>query len=181
MATMAHPSAGGFSSQAAVVLGTSIAAFLSGFALGIYSIRGYLLVSPSLEAQRRAQVTDPVESEASDIEVDDDMARQQLSHAPNWANRRDADRRDGLVAEGTRTPTGTATPDRLRVPDREQGGSRLSRESSASELRQRQPSPSSPATLAQMNEECKLVLVVRTDLGMTKGGFWPRHIPSGYR
>jgi PTH2 family peptidyl-tRNA hydrolase len=46
-----------------------------------------------------------------------------MDHAPNWANGREADRKQGLVAE---KPKDTG-------------------------------------------EECKLVLVVRTDLGMTKG------------
>lgn len=103
------------------VVATSIVALISGFLLGIYSIRGYL-ISPALKAERDGNWKDPVESEESDIDEDDTI----LDHAPNWANGEEADRRQGLRA----------------AP---------------------QPAP------LKSGEECKLVLVVRTDLGMTKG------------
>lgn len=100
-----------------LVVGTAIVSFLSGYLFGIYAIRGYF-ISPSLAEERHRNLNDPVESEESDI--DDDAV---MDHAPNWANGREADRKQGLVAE---KPKDTG-------------------------------------------EECKLVLVVRTDLGMTKG------------
>lgn len=117
--------------SSAVVVTTSAVALVSGFLLGVYSIRGYL-ISPELVAERNANYTDPVESEESDIDEDDTI----LDHAPNWSNGEDADRRQGLRAS----------------------------ESAAS-------SKSDVAGEKKINpsEECKLVLVVRTDLGMTKG------------
>ncbi|OTB12909.1 hypothetical protein K445DRAFT_320405 [Daldinia sp. EC12] len=126
-----------------LLLSTSVVVFISGFLLGIYSVRGYLFISPSLASQRASNYNDPLESEESDI--DDDTI---LDHAPNWANGEDADRRDGLRAskpkKGKKAPK-TAEEDK--------------------------PAPQQQQTVAEgsANEECKLVLVVRTDLGMTKG------------
>lgn len=62
-----------------------------------------------------------------------------LDHAPNWANGLEADKRDGLRARGA---------------------------ASAEEGKKQQQQAWEESTSA---EECKLVLVVRTDLGMTKG------------
>jgi len=115
----------------AVVITTSIVAFITGFGLGVYSIRGWLFFSPELRAEREANEKDPVESEESDIDENDTL----LDHAPNWANGPEADRRQGLSA----------------------------RAGSAAVVRQPQLQGFDP------REECKLVLVVRTDLGMTKG------------
>ncbi|KAK4184863.1 peptidyl-tRNA hydrolase PTH2-domain-containing protein [Podospora australis] len=113
-----------------VVITTSIVTFLSGFLLGVYAIRGYL-IPPSWAAERKANWTDPVESDESDIDEDETI----LDHAPNWANGAEADRKQGLRASAApKTATKTKT-----------GGSK------------------------NISEECKLVLVVRTDLGMTKG------------
>ena len=111
--------------QMAVVITTSLATFVGGFLLGVYSIRGYLL-SPELVAERRAALGDPVESDESDIDESDTL----LDHAPSWANGPQADRRQGLSASA--------------------------------------PAEQKPA-FKNSKEECKLVLVVRTDLGMTKG------------
>ncbi|KAK4133287.1 peptidyl-tRNA hydrolase II [Trichocladium antarcticum] len=110
----------------AVVVTTSLIAFITGFGLGIYTIRGSL-VSAELAAERHANLNDPIESEESDVDEDETL----LDHAPNWANGEEADRRQGLRASNT--------------------------------------APPKPAPKFNPNEECKLVLVVRTDLGMTKG------------
>ncbi|KAK2780249.1 mitochondrial peptidyl-trna hydrolase [Colletotrichum kahawae] len=119
--------------QSAAVITTTLVAFLSGFMLGIYTIRGYL-ISPELRAEARANKEDPIESEESDIDEDDTI----LDHAPNWSNAEAADVRDGL------------------------------RQRNTSEKKSKKPNPEK-VTLVDSNEECKLVLVVRTDLGMTKG------------
>ncbi|OAA55926.1 mitochondrial peptidyl-tRNA hydrolase [Niveomyces insectorum RCEF 264] len=117
---------------------TSVAiAFVSGVLLGVYSVRGYL-IPLSLAEERRRNLTDPVESDASD--VDDDTI---LDHAPNWANGAEADARDGLRQRAVQ----------------EKGTSNSSSKAKDG------TTPLSPPG----NEECKLVLVVRTDLGMTKG------------
>lgn len=110
------------SRQTAIVVGTSIVTFLTGFLLGVWSIQGYL-ISPSLVEERRRNLHDPVESDESDVDENDTL----LDHAPNWANGPQADRKQGLSA--------------------------------------------SAAGIKDNGEECKLVLVVRTDLGMTKGRF----------
>ena len=122
-----------------MVVTTSLVALVSGFLLGVYAIRGYV-ISPELKKEREGKWTDPVESEESDIDEDDTI----LDHAPNWTNGEEADRRQGLrasVSGGSNKPT---------------------------------PAPASASAAGKLaapkgNEECKLVLVVRTDLGMTKG------------
>ncbi|KAK3304298.1 peptidyl-tRNA hydrolase PTH2-domain-containing protein [Chaetomium strumarium] len=119
----------------AVVITTSIVALLSGFGLGVYSTRGWL-ISPDLRAEREASFKDPVESEESDVDEEDTV----LDHAPNWANGEEADRRQGL---------------------------RASAQSQSQPLSQSQSGRQS--LNINPNEECKLVLVVRSDLGMTKG------------
>ncbi|KAM0284574.1 hypothetical protein ACHAQH_001940 [Verticillium albo-atrum] len=116
-----------------IILTTSAVTFLSGFALGVFAIRGYL-ISPALKAERRGNLRDPVESDESDIDEDDTI----LDHAPNWSNGEAADRRDGLRQE--KKEEKKAEKKSKAVPIADVG-----------------------------NEECKLVLVVRTDLGMTKG------------
>ncbi|KAK4164992.1 PTH2-domain-containing protein [Cladorrhinum sp. PSN259] len=116
--------------SSSVVVTTSAVALVSGFLLGVYAIRGYL-ISPALVAEREGNWKDPVESEESDIDEDDTI----LDHAPNWSNGEDADRRQGLRASASKS-------------------------TSKSNEKKDKINP---------NEECKLVLVVRTDLGMTKG------------
>ncbi|KAL8380991.1 hypothetical protein RB595_005338 [Gaeumannomyces hyphopodioides] len=122
--------------SSSVIVSTSVVALISGFLLGIYSIRGYL-ISPALVEERRRFAQDPVESDESDIDEDDTI----LDHAPNWSNGVDADRRDGLRA--TAAATGKKAKAKKDAPP--------------------------AAAMEDSNEECKLVLVVRTDLGMTKG------------
>ncbi|KAJ6782581.1 hypothetical protein PWT90_05697 [Aphanocladium album] len=107
-----------------VAITTALTTFVTGYIFGLYTTRGYL-VSPTLQAERRANFNDPVESEESDVDEDDSL----LDHAPNWSNGKAAD-----IKQGLRVGSGAAAP-----------------------------------KLKLTNEECKLVLVVRTDLGMTKG------------
>ncbi|KAK3387235.1 peptidyl-tRNA hydrolase PTH2-domain-containing protein [Podospora didyma] len=123
--------------QSTVVVTTSIVALISGFLLGVYSVRGYL-ISPDLKQERLANIRDPVESEESDIDEDDTI----LDHAPNWVNGEDADRRQGL---------------RVAEPPKEKSKTTKTKTFAAA------------GAVDLSNEECKLVLVVRTDLGMTKG------------
>ncbi|KAH8169017.1 peptidyl-tRNA hydrolase PTH2 domain-containing protein [Sarocladium implicatum] len=111
--------------QTGVIIGTSIVTLITGYLLGLYTSQGYL-ISPSLVEERRRFRHDPIESDESDID-EEDLAN--MDHAPNWANGKDADRRQGLSA--------AAAAKKQEVVD--------------------------------TGEECKLILVVRTDLGMTKG------------
>lgn len=122
-----------------VVVTTSIVALISGFLLGVYSARGYL-ISPELHAESRANYDDPVDSDETDIDEDETV----LDHAPNWANGEDADRKQGLRVTAAGKAAGK---DKNKTGDE---------------------TPRGP-TVEDMGEECKLVLVVRTDLGMTKG------------
>ncbi|KAH7160711.1 peptidyl-tRNA hydrolase PTH2-domain-containing protein [Dactylonectria macrodidyma] len=107
--------------QTGLILSTGFASLIFGYMFGVTTTRGYF-ITPELAEERRRNLSDPVESEESDIDEDDTL----LDHAPNWANGADADRRQGLK-----------NPEKPVVRD--------------------------------TGEECKLVLVVRTDLGMTKG------------
>ncbi|KAI0116276.1 PTH2-domain-containing protein [Nemania sp. FL0031] len=149
------------STASTVLITTSLVAFFSGFALGIYSIRGYL-VPPSLKSARRQRLNDPVESDESDVDEDDTI----LDHAPNWANGPEADRRQGLRV-------GEDEADEKKSKKKQKGKSTedsttearsAKQEAEAANPRQAATNPGS-----NPNEECKLVLVVRTDLGMTKG------------
>jgi PTH2 family peptidyl-tRNA hydrolase len=70
---------------------------------------------------------------------EEDVEESMLDHAPNWANGFEADKRDGLRASAQ---TASKKPE---------------------------SSSTAKASWEDSTEECKLVLVVRTDLGMTKG------------
>lgn len=127
----------------AVAIGTSVVSFFSGFMLGVYSIRGYL-ISPALREERRHNLADPFESDES--EIDDDTI---LDHAPNWANGEEADRRDGLRID--------------RKEEQERESKQKEKEAKRAEARR------TSIGRVENGEECKLMLVVRTDLGMNKG------------
>lgn len=70
---------------------------------------------------------------------EEDIDAEILDHAPNWANGFEADKRDGLRVEARQ------------------------KEETPEKVAEHKP------TWEDSTEECKLVLVVRTDLGMTKG------------
>lgn len=127
------------SSTTLVVLTTSFVALFTGYILGIYTVRGYL-VSPELHKEARANYDDPVDSDETDIDEDETV----LDHAPNWANGEEADRKQGL-----RVAAAAAQDDEKDDKNKKAAG----------------------PTVQDTGEECKLVLVVRTDLGMTKGMF----------
>ncbi|KAI1118081.1 PTH2-domain-containing protein [Nemania sp. NC0429] len=162
-------------SLSTALITTSLVSFFSGFALGIYSIRGYL-VPPSLAAARRQRLNDPVESDAEDVDEDDTI----LDHAPNWANGAEADQRQGLRVVEAR---GHGDEDGGRTRRNNKKSRRNNRESEEDEAEieaaaSRNPRGEAEAAFPRQaavnpgsnpKEECKLVLVVRTDLGMTKG------------
>lgn len=127
------------SSTTLVVLTTSFVALFTGYMLGIYTVRGYI-VSPELHKEARANYDDPVDSDETDIDEDETV----LDHAPNWANGEEADRKQGLRATAA--------------------GQKKNKNGSEEKAKK-----SAGPTVQDTGEECKLVLVVRTDLGMTKG------------
>ena len=131
-----------------ILVSTTLTSFFSGFLLGIYSIRGYL-ISPELRKERAANYADPVESEESDVDEDDTI----LDHAPNWSNGEEADRKQGL-----RQMKPPKQVQEKVVQEAKEVKKDAVRENEVAEKEMGNPL-----------EECKLVLVVRTDLGMTKG------------
>lgn len=132
-------------SDTLVVISTSVVALISGFLLGVYSIRGYL-ISPELQKEARANYDDPVDSDETDIDEDGPV----LDHAPNWVNGEAADRSQGLRVTAA-------------------GKNKKSRDAGNVDTDEEETTHGS--TVEDTGEECKLVLVVRTDLGMTKGEF----------
>jgi hypothetical protein len=143
LSTMADPRP--LPTPMSILIGTAIIAGVSGYMLGMASSLG-LIPNPFVARPpvRRGIHNYDDEEESAEEEVDED-AEGILDHAPNWANGYEADKRDGLRArtgaskEGGRKST-TASSSAREVPGWEKS-----------------------------KEECKLVLVVRTDLGMTKG------------
>lgn len=77
--------------------------------------------------------------DSDETDIDEDETH--MDHAPNWANGEEADRKQGLRYTGNgKSKAGSNRSKAGAVPSLEDTG-----------------------------EECKLILVVRTDLGMTKG------------
>lgn len=111
-------------------------------------------MSPELADERRHNLYDPVESDESDVDEGDTV----LDHAPNWANGVEADARDGLRQRG--------------IAGGEKKNKKKGKKGAVKEEEGRSNAPLVDVGTggnANANEECKLVLVVRTDLGMTKG------------
>lgn len=148
-----------------IIVSTALASFFTGFLLGIYSIRGYI-ISPELTKEREANYKDPVESEESDIDEDDTV----LDHAPNWSNGEEADRKQGLrVAQEVK-----------EVKEVKKDVKEVKKEvkQEAVEKKEAAKKETEPVLAeGDSKEECKLVLVVRTDLGMTKGMSLPHPSP----
>ncbi|KAM3075373.1 hypothetical protein ACMFMG_007187 [Clarireedia jacksonii] len=127
----------------AMIIGTAIVACLSGYMFGIASSLGFFPI-PFMprEPKPRGISNYDDEEESEEEEIDAEI----LDHAPNWANGFEADKRDGL-----------------RFISKKPGDKKKESEKQSS------------STIAEKtnwensDEECKMVLVVRTDLGMTKG------------
>ena len=90
--------------------------------------------------------------------LDESVENMNLDHAPNWGNGVGADRRDGLRASiSDSKEEGKGKEGEKEKQDREIVGGFIK---------------------GKENEECKLVLVVRTDLGMGKGPSSPLVFPQ---
>merc|ERR1712093_524463 len=133
----------------AMIIGTALIAGISGYLFGIGSGLG-LFPNPFVtkEARKRgiSNYDDEEESEEEDIDAS------VLDHAPNWSNGFEADKRDGLRA--------TSAAEVKQEPGIKKEGMDSIPEVKKEEAKQE---------MEDVNEECKMVLVVRTDLGMTKG------------
>lgn len=128
-----------------MLIGTAIVSVAAGYMLGMASSLGFLpnpfAESKSAIPRRKGDTSNyNDEEESSEEELDDGVI---IDHAPNWSNGEAADKRDGL---------------------------RMSAKEKAQAV-ERKPEPEKNEMQQgwDLSEECKLVLVVRTDLGMTKG------------
>ncbi|TAQ89150.1 hypothetical protein B7494_g2552 [Chlorociboria aeruginascens] len=127
----------------AILISTAILAALSGYMLGVFSSLGFLPIpfAPTTAAKPRGIENYDDEEESEEEDIDDST----LDHAPNWVNGLEADKRDGLSIGAA------AAKDNVGEKEKERTEKDKAWDESSS------------------TEECKLVLVVRTDLGMTKG------------
>jgi len=131
----------------AMIIGTAIIAGVSGYMIGIASSLG-LIPNPFVTTPPRERgISNYDDEEESEAE---DIDESILDHAPNWANGLEADKRDGLRA---------TTANRTAVKE----------ENVKDKVSKATPWENS-------KEDCKMILVVRTDLGMTKGS-----LPSLFR
>ncbi|KAF7920853.1 uncharacterized protein EAE98_008882 [Botrytis deweyae] len=125
----------------AMLIGTAIIAGLSGYMIGIASSLGFFPIPFMPRAPKERGIAHYDDEEESEEE---DIDASILDHAPNWSNGLEADKRDGLRV----TQNDTAKK---------------------SEKKNKEKKEKSEGGPVDTGEECKLVLVVRTDLGMTKG------------
>ncbi|CAG8951400.1 hypothetical protein HYFRA_00007314, partial [Hymenoscyphus fraxineus] len=145
LATMADRAA---PTPVAMLIGTAIVAGLTGYMIGIASSLGFFPIPFQNAPPKKRGVEhydDEEESEEEDIE------ESLLDHAPNWANGVEADRRDGLKVQREESGKGKKEGDG-------KGGVKVKREDGEGDGKG-----------WTSKEEYKMVLVVRTDLGMTKG------------
>jgi PTH2 family peptidyl-tRNA hydrolase len=132
----------------ALLVGTAITACIFGYMLGTASSLGLLPFSKSATATKRVRSSRTGTYDDSEESSSDEIDASLLDHAPNWVNSEAADRRDGLRVEKEEKP----------LKKKIKGGAKKIEAVGAME----------PFD-GREDEECKLVLVVRTDLGMTKG------------
>jgi PTH2 family peptidyl-tRNA hydrolase len=127
----------------AMIIGTAIVACLSGYMFGIASSLGFFPIPFMPRAPKERGIANyDDEEESEEEEIDAEI----LDHAPNWANGFEADKRDGLRFVSKK-------PEDKKKESEKQFGSTTAEK----------------ADWENSDEECKMVLVVRTDLGMTKG------------
>lgn len=124
----------------AMLIGTALIAGISGYMIGIASSLGFLPIPFMPSSTPKKHGVDNYDDEEESEEEDIDEGI--LDHAPNWANGLEADKRDGL-----------------RAVNQEKKEKKHESKSALEES----------GVLVDSGEECKMVLIVRTDLGMTKG------------
>lgn len=126
----------------AMIIGTAIIAGISGYMIGIASSLG-LIPNPFVTkpVRKRGLENYSDEEESGDEDIDEAVT---IDHAPNWANGFEADQRAGL--RDLRPTKGFKEP-----------------------VAEKKAVAEDTPSWENSKEDCKLVLVVRTDLGMTKG------------
>ena len=136
----------------ATIVATAVLAGISGYMIGIASSLGFLPI-PFSSASRPQKTGKTAgydnEEESSEEEIDGDESA--LDHAPNWSGSA-VDAAGGATGE-IRRRGGLGQGPKKKVDEKKQEESKLVKEEAVKDT----------------GEECKLVLVVRTDLGMTKG------------
>lgn len=137
----------------AMIIGTALIAGISGYLFGIGSGLG-IFPNPFVAKEPRKRGIDNYDDEEES--EDEDIDASILDHAPNWSNGFEADKRDGLRA----TAAGKAKDVKKEV---------VKKEPSIKQEPETESMEKIPDALEDTGEECKMVLVVRTDLGMTKG------------
>lgn len=127
----------------AYVISASILAGITGYLLGVFSSLGFLPIPflPNNGPNYKTHDHPDTDEESEAEDIDEDI----LDHAPNWGNALAQDEKDGLRFRKGKENVAV------------KGGEKKVQAVMGS------------AAAATTNEECKLVLVVRTDLGMTKG------------
>lgn len=168
-----------------MIIGTAIIAGMTGYMLGMGSSLGIFPNPFSTKPPRPRGVDYYSDEEESE---DEDIDASILDHAPNWSNGLEADKRDGLR---------TTTNDKNASKKRSGKKSKAVKKEEEAEVKMEDVPKSENAKPGQRqewetgtekdgkrqdweakgSEECKLVFVVRTDLGMTKGTIL-LHIPN---
>lgn len=145
-------------SPVAMLIATAVLAGISGYMIGIASSLGFLPIpfagASQIASRRKAGKTSNYDNEEESSEEEIDGDETILDHAPTWTNGEGEDRR--TKSKAVSAVKGNASTEKAdgAVPGWENS-----------------------------SEECKLVLVVRTDLGMTKGMFlyFPSVLQRAYR
>lgn len=135
----------------AMIISTALIAGVSGYLIGIGSGLG-IFPNPfgPKQSTRRGVDNYDDEEESEEEEIDATI----LDHAPNWSNGFEADKRDGLRATA-------ATKTREVKSEKAEKAEKV-------DIKREEVGEVGMAQL-KAGEECKMILVVRTDLGMTKG------------
>ncbi|EKD12774.1 uncharacterized protein L3040_006927 [Drepanopeziza brunnea f. sp. 'multigermtubi'] len=142
----------------AVIISTALIAGVSGYLLGIGSSLGIIPNPFGAKTPVKRGVENYDDEEESEEE---DIDASILDHAPNWSNGFEADQRDGLRA----TAAGVSASAKKQA-------AKAKKDSDWEDVTVKGEDPEKEAARPEWedsSEECKLVLVVRTDLGMTKG------------
>lgn len=136
----------------AMIIGTAIISGLTGYMIGVGSSLGIfpnLFGKSEVDGKRKARTSGyDDEEESEEEEISEEESV--LDHAPNWS---------GNSGEGLRR----------REKPKEKAVKKESKEAVVEKKAKE---------VEDTGEECKLVLVVRTDLGMTKGTYPLLHILS---
>lgn len=168
----------------AMLIGTAIISIATGYMLGMASSLGFLpnpFAGPRAPKQRGDTRNYNDEEESSEEEIDDGVI---IDHAPNWANGEEADKRDGLRASALKKRvarengvSGDETPKAVQsvvAPGTRQ-------QESVKERRRRELREARVECERRgwdVNEDFKMVFVVRRDIAISIGKLYTQSIQS---